>query len=272
MIALSAPEVAERIERLELPFDEHGIDPFGISKRHLGTFFTVLGWAYKRYFEVTTNGIEHVPRRGRAMLVGNHSGGVALDAGMVLASMFFDLDPPRLGQGMAEKFLARAPFASLWTSRLGQLTGLPEHAARLLEAERLLMVFPEGARGTAKLFGDRNSLVDFGTGFVRLAIQHKTPIVPFAFIGGGEAIPTMVNLVGLGRRIGVPYIPLTPWLLPIPRPTSLQIYYDEPIVFEGSGNEEDEVIHGHVEVVRSKIAALIDAGVRIRKSHGESAR
>ena len=27
MITLTAPAVAERIERLELPFDEHGIDP-----------------------------------------------------------------------------------------------------------------------------------------------------------------------------------------------------------------------------------------------------
>ena len=56
--------------------------------------------------------------------------------------------------------------------------GLPEHAERLLEEDRLLMVFPEGARGTAKLFRERHSLVEFGTGFVRLALKTKTPIVP----------------------------------------------------------------------------------------------
>ena len=58
--------------------------------------------------------------------------------------------------------------------------GLPEHAVRLLEDDRLLLVFPEGARGTAKLFKDRNSLVRFGTGFMRLALQTGTPIVPTA--------------------------------------------------------------------------------------------
>lgn len=262
--------VEERICRLEIPFDRRGVDPFGISRAHLARFYTMLGWLYRRYFDVTVTGIDHVPQRGRAMLVGNHSGGVALDGAMVLASLFFDMEPPRLGHGMAEKFLNRVPFASQWTSRLGHLTGLPEHAIALLEAERLLMVFPEGARGTAKLYGDRNTLVDFGTGFVRLALQAKAPIVPFAFVGGGEAIPTMVNLVRLGRMVGVPYIPLTPWLLPVPRRTSLEVYYDAPIVFEGTGNEEDEVIFGHVEQVKARIAALIESGVKIRRGKREA--
>ena len=115
------------------------------------------------------------------MLVGNHSGGVAIDGAMVLASMFFDMDPPRLAQGMAEKFINKVPFASEWANRTGQFTGLPENAVRLLEDERLLVVFPEGARGTAKLYKERYSLVDFGTGFMRLALKTKTPIIPFAF-------------------------------------------------------------------------------------------
>ncbi|HLU64815.1 MAG TPA: 1-acyl-sn-glycerol-3-phosphate acyltransferase [Kofleriaceae bacterium] len=272
MSLLVHPEVEARLERLEIPFDNHGVDPFGVSRRHLGPFYSFLRLLYRRYFEVTVTGIEHVPARGRAMLVGNHSGGVALDGGMVLAAVFFELEPPRLAQGMAEKFLNRVPFASIWTSRLGHLTGLPEHAARLLEAERLLMVFPEGARGTAKLYGDRNTLVDFGTGFARLAMATRTPIIPFAFIGGGEAIPTVVNLVKLGRMLGVPYIPVTPWLLPVPRPTSLQIYFDAPILLEGTGNEEDEVIFGHVERVKQKIAELIEAGARIRRGRGEAVR
>lgn len=272
MSLLIDPAVAERIRRLEIPFDRHGVDPFGISRAHLARFYTMLGWLYRRYFDVTVNGIEHVPARGRAMLVGNHSGGVALDGAMVLASLFFEMEPPRLGHGMAEKFLNRVPFASLWTSRLGHLTGLPEHAITLLESERLLMVFPEGARGTAKLYGDRNSLVDFGTGFVRLALRAKAPIIPFAFVGGGEAIPTVVNLVRLGRMLGVPYIPLTPWVVPVPRRTSLEVYYDAPVLLEGTGDEEDEVIFGHVERVKARIAGLIETGVKIRRGRREAVR
>ncbi len=272
MAFLVSPEVLERVRRLELPFDRHGIDPFGIAQLPLARSFTLLGWFYRRYFDVTVNRIEHVPARGRAMLVGNHSGGVALDGAMVLASLFFEMEPPRLGQGMAEKFLNRVPFASSWTNRLGQLTGLPEHAISLLEAERLLLVFPEGARGTAKLYGDRNTLVEFGTGFVRLALRTRTPIIPFAFLGGGEAIPTVVNLVKLGHLVGAPYVPVTPWLLPVPRPVRLEIYYDAPIVLDGTGNEEDEVIFGHVERIKGCIASLIETGASIRRGRGEAVR
>ncbi|MCA1829461.1 MAG: 1-acyl-sn-glycerol-3-phosphate acyltransferase, partial [Myxococcales bacterium] len=145
-------DVAARVDRLELPFDARGVDNFGVSKWHLTQAFRVASLLYRNYFQVRVHGIENVPPRGRAMLVGNHSGGVALDGLMVIASCFFDLEPPRLAHAMAERFINRFPFASVWASRTGQLTGLPEHAQRLLEDDRLLLVFPEGARGTAKLW------------------------------------------------------------------------------------------------------------------------
>ncbi len=263
-------EVRERLEKLEIPFNEYGVDPYGISKAYLGPSFTALRFFFKHYFSVESHGIENVPRRGRVMLVGNHSGGVALDGAMVVASQFLEMNPPRLAQGMAEKFLNKVPFASQLTNRCGHLTGLPEHAERLLADERMLMVFPEGARGTAKLFKERYSLVHFGTGFVRLAMKMKTPIVPFAFLGGGEAIPTISNAVSLGKLLGVPYIPVTPWLLAVPIPAKLEVYYSPPMVFEGSGSEEDEVVHGHVEKVKERIAQLIDNGRRRRR--GEPTR
>src|SRR6476620_10786397 len=161
-------EVAERVERLELPFNRHGLDPYGIRRKELTIFMSMLAWMYRDWFHVRCYGIENVPKRGRAMVIGNHSGGVALDGGMVLASLLLEMDPPRLGQGMAEKFINMLPFASEWSSRCGQFTGLPEHAEKWRRDERLLMVFPEGARGTAKLYWERYSLVNFGTGFMRL--------------------------------------------------------------------------------------------------------
>jgi 1-acyl-sn-glycerol-3-phosphate acyltransferase len=262
-------EVRERLERLEIPFNEYGVDKYGISKDYLGPSFTALKFFFKHYFAVESHGIENVPRHGRVMLVGNHSGGFAIDGAMTHASQFFEMNPPRLAQGMAEKFLNKVPFASQMTNRCGHLTGLPEHAERLLADERMLMVFPEGARGTAKLYKERYSLVHFGTGFVRLAMKMKTPIVPFAFLGGGEAVPTISNAVSIGKLLGVPYIPVTPWLFAIPIPAKLEVYYSAPMVFEGTGSEEDEVVFAHVEAVKARIAQLIDVGRRRRK--GESA-
>ncbi len=257
-------EIRERIERLELPWNSYGCDPYGISKEDLVWFFDTASYLYRYYFRVRATGIENVPARGKAMLVGNHSGGVALDALMVVAAMFLEMDPPRLAQGMAEKFLAKTPFASRLLSRLGHLTGLPEHVVRMLRDERLVLVFPEGARGTAKLFWNRNSLVHFGTGFMRLALQTRTPIVPFGFVGGGEAIPTIANSYKLGRLIGAPYVPLTPWLLPLPLPARLELSFGRPLKFEGDGNEDDATIEEKVGEVKQRIAELIERGQRSR--------
>ena len=252
------PAIAERVDRLELRFNDCGVDPYGISSRHLAVLYTLLGLFYRRYFSVRVFGLQNVPGRGRAMLVGNHSGGLPLDAAMVIASLFFDMEPPRLGQAMAEKFLNRLPFGSLWSARTGHFTGLPELAARLLRDERMLLVFPEGAKGTAKLEKQSYDLVDFGTGFMRLALETQTPIIPFSFAGGGSAIPTIRNSKALGKLFGAPYFPITRYGLPLPRPVSLDIDYGEPMVFQGNGSEEDDVIRGYVATVRDRIAGLLE--------------
>lgn len=264
------PAVAARVDALELPFSRHGVDQYGVDKRELAKLFTLIGWFYHHYFEAQVYGAHNVPARGRAMLVGNHSGGVALDAVMVIASSFFELNPPRLAQGMVEKFLQKVPFLSLFTSRIGQLTGLPEHAVRLLEDDRLLMVFPEGARGTAKLYRERDSLVGFGTGFVRMALQTDTPIVPLAFVGGGEAIPTVANLYRVGKLLGLPYLPVTPYLAPLPLPVSFQLLYGKPMRLSGTASDSDEIIAGHVEAVKERIASLITQGRALREGRLEA--
>lgn len=267
LLSRSAPLEAARarLARLELPWNRFGVDPFGVSREHLAAFVAGFGWLYRRYFRVRAHGLANVPARGRAMLVGNHSGGVALDAAMVITSLLVEAEPPRLAHGMAEKFIAGLPFASEWASRCGQFTGLPEHAARLLADERLLLVFPEGAHGTAKLFPERDTLVKFGTGFVRLALAAQAPIVPFAFLGGGEAIPTVHNAYGLGRLLGVPYVPLTPWGLALPLPVRLDVLYGAPLRFEGDGSEDDAVVAAMVARVKGRIAELMELGGAFRR-------
>ncbi len=264
-MAIFDREIRDRIDRIELPFSKLGVDPYGISKNHLAVFFNVLAVLYRHYFSVEVHDLEHVPKRGRTMLIGNHSGGIAIDGAMVIASMFLEMEPPRLAQGMVEKFMNQLPLASLWSNRTGQFTGLPEHAVRLLEDERLLMVFPEGARGTAKLYKDRYSLVNFGTGFMRLALKTKSPIVPIAFLGGGDAIPTIANAYRLGKLLGVPYIPITPYLVALPLPVKLEIVYGEPMYFDGTGSEEDVVVQGYVERVKAEIARMLAEGQRRRR-------
>lgn len=258
------PEVEERVQRLDLPFNRYGLDPLGVSKQHLIYFHSALALMKKRYFHSESHGIQNVPGKGRVMIVGNHSGGLPVDGGMLLSSMLLDHDPPRHVHGMVEYFVQKWPVLSTWFSRVGQLTGLPEHAVRLLEDERALMVFPEGIRGIGKLYKDRYHLQRFGTGFMRLALQTHTPIVPMAFVGGEDALPVMYHAKLLAQLTGAPYWPVTPYILPIPRPVKCDAWFGEPMHFEGLGTEPDEVIEHYVGQVVFRLYQLLHEGLEAR--------
>jgi 1-acyl-sn-glycerol-3-phosphate acyltransferase len=259
------PDVAARIEALDLQFNKFGVDPYGIDKNDLIRFVSAFAWIYRFYFKVDVYGLDNVPSRGRGVLVGNHSGGVAIDGAMAMGSLLLDAEPPRLAHAMIDKFIHQFPGASQLMARTGQFTGNPDQAKRLLRDERLILVFPEGARGTAKLAKDADTLVDFGTGFIRLALETKSPIIPFGFVGGGEALPTIANFRRLGRMLGVPYIPVTKWGLLIPKPTRFQLLYGKPMHFEGTGHERDELVSEMVDQVKARIRDLIRQGRALRE-------
>ena len=64
-----------------------------------------------------------------------------------------------------------------------------------------MLVFPEGAKGTEKLYKDRYKLRRFGRGgFVEAALRAEVPLVPVALVGAEEAMPTFAQL-GLLRRL-----------------------------------------------------------------------
>lgn len=257
--------IRQNVERLELGFDSYGIDQFGVSKETLVAFYSPLAWLYRHYLRVSTFGMENVPETGRALLICNHTGGIGTDAAMLMTSLILNEDNPRLGHGMAEYFFNKWPFTSQLMSRIGHLTGLPEHAELLLSRDRLVVAFPEGARGTSKLYKDRYRLERFGTGFMRLALKMRAPIVPVAFIGGEEAFPIMFHIHFLGKLVGAPVaVPVAPQLLLLPLPVSCQLHFGEPMHFEGDGRESDAVIDEYVAQVKARIGRLIDDGLAMR--------
>ena len=223
-----------------------------------------MAYFYRHYLKVTAFGMELIPREGRALIIANHSGGIGADASMIFTSLILNDEAPRLGQGMAEYFLTRSPFTSVALGRLGHLTGLPEHGEQLLNDERLVVVFPEGARGAGKLYKDRYKLVRFGTGFMRLALKTGSPIIPCAFIGGEEAFPQLFHIKWLAKLLNGPFVPVAPQLIFFPLPVACQVYYGPPMSFEGDGSEPDHVIDAYIDQVRASMERLISTGLDAR--------
>jgi 1-acyl-sn-glycerol-3-phosphate acyltransferase len=168
---------------------------------------------------------------------------------------------------MVERFVPTVPFASYLLNRWGQITGTPENCRRLLESEEAILVFPEGARGISKPFSRRYQLQEFGLGFLRLALETGTPIVPVAVVGAEEQAPA-INIKPLARLFGAPSFPVVPYppFIPlIPLPVKYRLYFGEPMMFEGDADDDDEVLDVMVQSVRNRIQSMLHLGLRERR-------
>jgi 1-acyl-sn-glycerol-3-phosphate acyltransferase len=190
---------------------------------------------------------------------------------MLGVAMLLEAEPPRLARGLGEYWIPQLPFVSELATRGGNLVGTPENFRALIDAEECVMVFPEGVRGMNKPFRERYRLQRFGTGFVRLALETRTPIVPVGIVGSEEQQPGLYDVKPLAKLLGMPAFPITPtfpWLGPLgilPMPVKYRIEIGEPIHLEGDANEGDAAIEARVSQVRVAIDKLLEAGRRERK-------
>jgi len=268
-IRLLGRDFEDRLRRVPIPMGTGGVDPFGLDPAWAKYAVGVAAFFHRFYFRADVFGIERVPQ-GRVLLISNHSGQLPIDAMLIGASLFLDAEPPRIIRSMVEKWTQTLPFVSTMFSRVGQVVGVPENARRLLELGEMLLVFPEGARGISKSFAERYRLADFGLGFMRLALETDTPIVPVAVIGAEEQYISLGNMGGVAKALGMPNFPVMPqFLLPggqLPLPTKYRIYFGEPMSFDGDHDDDDAVIDEKVSKVRGTIQSMLNRGLKERKS------
>ena len=173
---------------------------------------TVVEFLYRYWFRVEVEGIEHVPADGGALLVSNHSGALPPDAAMIGKAIKEEHSHPRPLYLTVEHFFKGYPGFSMLLPKIGAVPAHPSNVHRLLyDEQQLVLVFPEGRKGTEKLYKDRYKLRRFGRGgFVEAAMRAGVPIVPIAVIGAEEAMPTFAH-IGLFKRLtGLIYFPVTP--------------------------------------------------------------
>jgi 1-acyl-sn-glycerol-3-phosphate acyltransferase len=264
-------EVADRLAKAPLRTGAYGFDPYGFHADTARRLVLPAAALYRWWFRVETRGIERVPEGG-ALLIANHSGQFAYDGAMLGMAMLLEAQPPRLPRGMAEQLFVRTPFAGVALSRMGSMLGTPENCISMLEAGECVMVFPEGARGANKPFRRRYQLERFGTGFMRLALETGVPVVPVGIVGAEEQQPGFANLESLGRRIGLPSLPVTisqPWLGPLGAafalPVKYRIWFGQPLRFDGDAWDRDAAIEEKIETVRDAIRALLAHGLAERR-------
>lgn len=258
---LNPKDAQHFLDRFPNKVGSYGYDPWGFNINGIKPFVGLGKFFYEKYFRVEANGLENIPSSGRCLIIANHSGQLPLDAMMLGYTMVTNEYAPRAPKGMYERFVPQVPFISSIFSQWGGTVGDPENCIKILENEEAVIVFPEGARGISKPFKKRYQLQNFGLGFMYMALQTKSPIIPVGIVGCEESIINFGNIDFLQK---LTRFPAAPALIPFVFPTKVIINIGKPMYFEGDGSREYQV-YAMVESVKKEIQHLMDLGLRERK-------
>jgi 1-acyl-sn-glycerol-3-phosphate acyltransferase len=166
-----------------------------------------------------------------------------------------------------EHFFKGYPGFAMLVSKIGCVPAHRANVHRLLyDEEQLVLVFPEGRKGTEKLFKDRYRLRRFGRGgFVEAAMRAQAPIVPVCVVGAEESAPVFAQVGLLKKLTGLLYFPITPTfphLGPLGMlgylPAKFKLRFLEPITFDEPGLHEDKAL---VQTVSHEVRARIQEGL-----------
>jgi 1-acyl-sn-glycerol-3-phosphate acyltransferase len=130
----------------------------------------------------------------------------------------------------------RVPVVGQLSRKHGTTLACNADAERLLTADELVGVWPEGFKGIGKPFADRYKLQRFGRGgFVSAALRTGRPIIPCSIVGAEETYPKIGDVPALARLLNLPYFPVTPTfpllgpLGAVPLPSKWLIEFGEPV-------------------------------------------
>jgi 1-acyl-sn-glycerol-3-phosphate acyltransferase len=187
-------------------------DAWGYSPQFAQDVAPLLDVLYDRWWRVRASGLQHVPARGGALIAANHAGVLPWDAAMLATAIRRHHGAARHPRFLVLDWAFELPWASVAIRRFGGVPAAPRDALRLLGEGHIVMVFPEGAKGTGKPWSERYHVERFGRGgFVELALRAGVPIVPAAVVGSEEIYPMIARApAGLARLVGAPYLPITP--------------------------------------------------------------
>ncbi|MCG8454661.1 MAG: 1-acyl-sn-glycerol-3-phosphate acyltransferase [Holophagales bacterium] len=246
-------------------------DPYGLDLPYIRRFSaTLFRFLHEVWWRVDHRGLEHVPAEGGAVLTGTHRGHQPWDG--VMAMYLIARERQRYVRFLTHPTLVKFPFLAPYMTRLGGVPARREAGDWVLARRGLLGVFPEGIRGAFCSYGpDTYRLCRFGSDdYIRLALRHRVPIVPFVTVGSAEILPILAkfHLAWWRKWSEWPCLPLTPTLGTIPLPSKWHTRFLEPIPTdqEPEGAERDRAKVADISrLVKSRMQDALDDLERRRR-------
>src|SRR3954463_12249653 len=217
------------------------------------------------YFRADVKGLEKIPPEGPVLLVGNHSGGNLTPDTTVFTLAFVNyFGVERKFYQLAHNLVLAMPGLG-WLRKYGTVAASPTNADLALDQGSVLLVYPGGGYEVHRPSWETGK-VDFGgrKGWIRLALEKDTPIVPVVSLGGQETAlfltrgERLAKLLRIDKMFRLKVLPISislPWILNIgdmlghlPLPAKIRVRALDPVhVREEFGEDPDlDQVYDHV--------------------------
>ncbi len=217
----------------------------------------------EKYFRLEIEGAHHLPKRGAAIVIANHSGFSGFDAVMLIHEVYKNTG--RIPRALAHWFWFTTKLTAYPMEKLGFLKATSDNGLNALKRNRMLMIFPEAEYGNFKPSAQAYQMQNFKTGFVRMALLEQCPIIPVIILGAEE---THINLkqFKLSPKLKSMIIPLPLNLLPLPAKWKMVVL--PPIVypFDASRADDTDLLNELAGEMRDRMQAAIQEELSKRQS------
>jgi len=208
------------------PANLNGLTLAGRSPAIIEQTLPLLEWITHTYFQTQTDGWEHVPA-GQVLLIGSHNGGLgAPDTLAITYEWLHQFGPERPIYALMDTRMWQAmPVVARLAAHLGAIRATPRMARKALESGASLGIYPGGVKDVFRPYALRHRICLNGhTGFIKLALEHKLPIVPMISHGAHETLIVLADIYEDLQAIAHGHFP---WLLGID-PGAFPIYLGLP--------------------------------------------
>lgn len=194
---------------------------FGFDMRDLAKLEPFLSFLYEDWWKVDFRGIDNLPQKGPALIVGNTGGGlIPWPAFMLICAMMKQAQPRRVHIVADMDWIDdERVYAEL--VGLGFVPWSSANLKRLFGKGELVAIFPESIGSLAKPFSERYRLTEFDWTRLLPAVEEGVKIFPLTTVGCDEAVPTIANLEKLAKFLGLPSYPITPFFPWFPFPLNM---------------------------------------------------
>jgi len=217
---------------------------------------------FRKYFRLKVEGLDKIPKKGKVLIIPNHSGYAGFDA--VMLSHTIHKGIARAARVLTHHLWFITKTTSIPMSKLGFIEATTENGLKYLKKNQVVVLFPEGEYGNFKETTRAYRLQEFKRGFIRMALETGAPIVPTIIVGAEE---THINLKQLKFTKYLKGVVLPLPLNTIPLPAKWKIKFLDPIYlpYGPEAASDKELVHEIAQDIRENMQKEINKEIQKRK-------